>query len=345
MTLQLGNSTDIQNLVCSADARYGRGAKALDTTLAIGSVGLMVATFGLSLVPEGAAGVAGLTDAAMASRATGLISVNATRVLQVASLGVNSLETFEMYNKSCRSNKPSLVAKKSVGGRSCVSAPRVEELSQISCSLAASLAVLGVAAPLALPKIARLVAGKAAPELEAAAKAPTSREEVVRDAVADAANKPRLKVAEQAAEPAAKSRPNPWLKKYTDADGNVSQAGKDKARELADKYRLRELDEHRPPELQKEIEDHRVSIEKNTNELDSLVDQYKKTPDDPIVKKAILRKSREVADEQKLLLEKIGKPDNQVYMAAASPKEGIPPRWALRSKDASPKNPNPGFNC
>lgn len=149
--LHAGNGTDIQGLACRADARYGKGADALNLTVTVGSFALGGATTVVAKI--GTAAARGL-QVANAARGSGLLSLNATRALQVAAMSATGLSSYLMVDRACVLSSEGLPHFKNRPGtlkiqatdfaNNCVSAPKVENLGQDSCVLRQVLSAIGM---------------------------------------------------------------------------------------------------------------------------------------------------------------------------------------------------------
>ncbi|MNJ98435.1 hypothetical protein D3C87_162010 [compost metagenome] len=135
------NNPQVQALACRSDARYGKGAEALDTSLLVGSFAL---SGGVGIVGRLSASALKLVDGAAAARSAGLLSVSGMRVLQASALGVNGASTYSQIDKSCLS-KPGI---QYAGASSCEQEISLHTLEQDDCYLALGLSALGFA-PLA----------------------------------------------------------------------------------------------------------------------------------------------------------------------------------------------------
>ena len=139
------DSPDVKNLFCSVDARFHKGADALDTNIFIASAALG-GVGGLSFkVGSTALKVAELTNSA---RAGGLISTNGMRILKVASLvsseSVNALGSYSGIVEACSSDVGPNWVTHSLGKQSnCLSIPSVDQVKRDSCILNKTLAILG----------------------------------------------------------------------------------------------------------------------------------------------------------------------------------------------------------
>ena len=156
-----GDDKDLKGLACLADARYHKGADALDTNIAIGS--LVAGGIGGRLVGAGASAVLRMSTMA---RLTGLISVNGMRVLQVGAViaagSANALAAYPGIVKACSANAgPAWTAKATDDQGACISTPTVEQTRRDNCILAKSLALIGFQGALGLGLKASLGSGRA----------------------------------------------------------------------------------------------------------------------------------------------------------------------------------------
>lgn len=159
-----GNSADLKNLVCRADARYGSGADQLQTGLFVGSMLLGGASGVVTRIGSAAWKVA---EGANAARSAGLLSLNATRILQISAIGVNGASAWQDAARACGDAPVS----KFIG--SCVGAPNVQQLEQDNCYLAQALIglqIAGTGAPIISEfKIRKAALAQQATKSEAAA--------------------------------------------------------------------------------------------------------------------------------------------------------------------------------
>ncbi len=127
---QSGNDADVRGVACRADARYGAGADALNTDMLVGSFALgavagvasKVGTVGLEVI-----------EGASAARASGLLSLSSTRMLQASALSMNTLSAFSTVDSACFSNAPTLGAQALNAHLECVAAPKIQDLATDSC--------------------------------------------------------------------------------------------------------------------------------------------------------------------------------------------------------------------
>ena len=125
-----GNDADVRGVACRADARYGAGADALNTDMMIGSFALGAVAGVASKV--GTVGIE-VVEGASAARASGLLSLSSTRMLQASALGMNTLSAFSAVDNACFSNAPTLGAQALNEHLQCVAAPKIEDLAKDSC--------------------------------------------------------------------------------------------------------------------------------------------------------------------------------------------------------------------
>lgn len=141
-------------LACRANARYGQGAEALNTGMAVGSFALSLGA--AAAIKFGSLGMR-FNSIAQSARSGGLISLNAARGLQAGALAFDSVNVIAAVDQECLSEgKPAfsqLGSKEKFG--QCVSAPAPGQLKTDKCILAATLAAMsfGLAA---LPSLSRL---------------------------------------------------------------------------------------------------------------------------------------------------------------------------------------------
>lgn len=143
---QQGGGKELEAVACSASARYGKGADALDNVLTFGSLALSGGAAVTARVGSVAAKVAqGMQQA----RSAGLLSLSATRALQISAFAADGLSSYSQLEKDC---KLSMRAKGTEGGQ-CVSAPEVERIGQDGCLLESSLTVIGFGLVAAEPAV------------------------------------------------------------------------------------------------------------------------------------------------------------------------------------------------
>lgn len=143
---QSGGEQDLRPLACRADARYGSGADALEDGLFVGSLAL---SGGAALALRGGSVAARMAMGVNSARAGGLLSLNAARALQFSALGVNAVMAYKEIDNACLRGDDAGLRAAGSGGDQCVSAPKIETLSQDSCYLAVGLGALGMGATLA----------------------------------------------------------------------------------------------------------------------------------------------------------------------------------------------------
>ncbi|RZA06896.1 MAG: hypothetical protein EOP11_09145, partial [Proteobacteria bacterium] len=123
-----------------------------------------------------------------------------------------------------------------------------------------------------------------------------------------------------------------WVSKYLSRN-KISEDGKAKAREIADLYKTKELDLSRPAALQKEIDQHRRNIAKQEKSLLNDFTGSRIAPNNKKALQAIKDKSEKLADEQVLLMQKVGRPDNKKIFVEGRMlgNEYVPPHFAVGS--------------
>jgi hypothetical protein len=136
------DSPAMTGFLCKMDSEYGKGADYLDQGAFMSS---FVFTLGAGVALKLTGAGAKIFQGASAARAGGLVSLTATRILQVGALGSTGIASYSEIDKACYSGAlPSYVSKKKAGEQ-CLSAPDLKELPRDNCVLNSTLSALGFA--------------------------------------------------------------------------------------------------------------------------------------------------------------------------------------------------------
>ena len=138
-----GSSSEVNNLYCHLNARYGQGAQDLNKDLFIGQLGFAVATLGTGAFAESLLWV----DSVAAARAGGFISNRFLGALafDTALVGTNFAVNWGAVEESCQAYKVQVKSKKA---GICAQVPSVLQVQSDSCGLAVLLAGLDIPSPL-----------------------------------------------------------------------------------------------------------------------------------------------------------------------------------------------------
>jgi hypothetical protein len=151
-----GGSAEVRALSCSEDARYGGGADKLDSALFVGSLAI---SGGASIAAKASSVAIKIAEGANAARGLGLLSLNASRLLQVSSLAVNGVLAYEKVSQVCTTPAVTTTVYGTKASGACSDAPSIESLGQDSCILTSALSALSVGAPILMEiKIQKLLA-------------------------------------------------------------------------------------------------------------------------------------------------------------------------------------------
>jgi|GEM_PF-6157520 hypothetical protein len=143
-----GSTSDMKALMCSADARYGKGADRLDTALFFGS---MVGTGGVAVMAK--VGSKALSLVRVAGTGTRFGSVG--MAMQVGAYSATMASGASELYRNCARQSQSLQVTQSTS--SCVTAPSVQQLKQDSCLFAAGVSGLTFGTTAMSARMAKIV--------------------------------------------------------------------------------------------------------------------------------------------------------------------------------------------
>lgn len=135
-------TTEMRELACEIDARFGSGAQTRDQILNFGSIGLTLASFGIGGIIRGGAAVgANFFNGARVAALSGMMSMRSANVLSAVAIGLDVGAGINEIGRSCFGDSMQNTVRLSAG--SCHE-PTIEQNNQDNCVLASSLTALGI---------------------------------------------------------------------------------------------------------------------------------------------------------------------------------------------------------